>query len=130
MRNFQPALMLVVIIIFTHPLTLLCQDNSTNAATEHVYRIGSGVKPPRAIYSPMAEYTDKARREHQQGTVVIKMVVGTNGLPRDIRVDRSLSPDLDQVAIETAKKWKFAPATKDGKPVAAEIRVEMSFHLG
>jgi outer membrane biosynthesis protein TonB len=27
------------------------------------------------------------------------------------------------------KKWRFKPGTKDGKPVAVEVTVEMSFKL-
>jgi TonB family protein len=108
---------------------MLCQDDSTKAAPETVYRIGGSVKPPRRIYTPAAEYTDKARKERKQGVVVIRMVVGADGLPRDIKVDRSLSPDLDESATDAVRKWKFSPATKDGEPVAVQVNVEVSFHL-
>jgi len=36
---------------------------------------------------------------------------------------------LDQKAIEAVSRWRFDPATKDGKPVAVWIAVETSFHL-
>ena len=60
---------------------------------------------------------------------MIKMVVGVDGLPRDIKITRPLSADLDESAINTVKKWKFAPGTKDGEPVAVQIVVEVSFRL-
>lgn len=130
MRNFQLALTLAVFAAFAQSLPLLCQEESTKPAPEQVYRvIGGNVKAPRAIYAPNPEYTQKARKERQQGVVLIRMVVGPDGLPRDIKVTRSLSADLDESAINTVKKWKFAPGTKDGEPVAVQIVVEISFNL-
>ena len=55
-------------------------------------------------------------------------VVGTDGKPRDIKVVRSLGLGLDEKAIEAVQKWRFDPARKDGKPVAAQINVEINFH--
>jgi len=130
MRNFQLALTLAVVAAFAQPLLLLCQEESAKPAPEKVYRvIGGSVKAPRAIYAPDPEYTEKARKERQQGTVLIRMVVGSDGLPCDVEVYRSLSADLDESAVNTVKKWKFAPGTKDGEPVAVQIIVEISFHL-
>jgi TonB family protein len=50
-------------------------------------------------------------------------------VPTEITVAQTLSPDFDQAAIDAVKHWKFAPATKGDKPVAAQIAVEMAFHL-
>ena len=112
------------------PVPTLGKGNLTKATPERVYRVvGGEVKAPRVIYDPEPEYTEKARKEGKEGTVVIKMVVGSNGLPRDIKVIRPLDPDLDESAINTVEKWKFAPGTKDGEPVAVQIIVEVSFHL-
>jgi TonB family protein len=57
------------------------------------------------------------------------MIVGADGKPRDIRVQRGLGMGLDQKAIEAVKQWKFDPATKDGRAVAVQINVEVSFKL-
>jgi TonB family protein len=110
------------------PPISFCQDDATKVAPRTL-RVGGGVKPPRAIHSPPPEYPKEARKERREGTVVIKLVVGANGLPRDISVDRPLSPDLDKAAMDAVKKWKFAPGTKDGEPVGVWIKVEVSFHL-
>jgi TonB family protein len=44
-------------------------------------------------------------------------------------VARSLRPDLDESALETVKTWRFQPAMKDGKPVAVQLNVMVSFAL-
>ena len=94
-----------------------------------VYRIGGGVVAPRPIYDPDPEYSDEARKAKYQGVVVLWVVVGTDGLPKDVRVSRSLGLGLDQKAIEAVRNWRFQPATLDGRPVAVQLNIEVSFRL-
>jgi len=93
------------------------------------FRVGGGVSAPKAIYSPDPEYSEEARKAKFQGTCVLWLVVGPDGRPRDIRVQRTLGLGLDEKAIEAVKTWRFDPAMKDGKPVAVQINVEVSFRL-
>ena len=62
-------------------------------------------------------------------TDALSMPIGADGKPRDIRVQRGLGMGLDQKAMEAVKQWRFDPATKDGRPVAVQISVEVSFKL-
>ena len=39
------------------------------------------------------------------------------------------APSSIEAAIDAVKNWKFSPATRDGKPIALEIKVEVNFHL-
>jgi protein TonB len=94
-----------------------------------VFRIGGGVSAPKATYAPDPEYSEEARKAKYQGVVVLTLIVGADGVPRDIRVTRSLGLGLDEKAIETVKTWKFDPGTKDGKPVATYANIEVQFHL-
>jgi len=93
------------------------------------YRVGGGVSAPRVLYSPDPEYSEEARKAKYQGTVVLWVVVGPDGRPRDIRVQRSLGLGLDEKAMEAVRTWKFDPARKDGQPVAVQINVEVNFRL-
>jgi len=94
-----------------------------------VFRIGGGVSAPRAIFAPDPEYSEEARKAKYQGTCVLWLVVGPDGRTHDIRVARTLGLGLDQQAIEAVKQWKFEPAMKDGKPVAVQVNVEVTFRL-
>ncbi len=60
---------------------------------------------------------------------MLELVVTPNGLPEDIKVAKSLGPELDKKAIEAVKTWRFEPAIKDGKPVMVKIKVEVKFAL-
>ena len=42
---------------------------------------------------------------------------------------RGSEKGLDESAVRAIKQWKFAPATKDGRPVAVMMTVEMNFSM-
>jgi protein TonB len=94
-----------------------------------VFRVGGGVSAPKEIYAPEPEYSEEARKVKQMGVVVLRLVVGPDGNPRDIQVVRTLGLGLDEKAIEAVRKWRFEPAKKDGKPVAVSVNIEVNFHL-
>lgn len=94
-----------------------------------VFRVGGGVSAPKEIYAPEPEYSEEARKVKQMGVVVLRLVVGSDGNPRDIQVVRALGLGLDEKAIEAVRKWRFEPARKDGKPVAVAVNIEVNFHL-
>jgi TonB family protein len=94
-----------------------------------VFRVGGGVLAPRPLSTPDPQYTDQARKAKIEGTCVLGMIVGPDGKPHDIRVQRGIGMGLDQKAIEAVQQWRFDPATKDGRPVAVQINVEVSFKL-
>ena len=94
-----------------------------------IYSVGGGVSAPRAIYDPDPEYSNEARQAKYQGTVYLSVVVDAEGRPRDIRVQRSLGMGLDEKAIEAVRGWRFEPGRKDGRTVAVQVVVEVSFRL-
>jgi protein TonB len=80
------------------------------------------MRPPR--------YPATAIRRHEEGEVVLKVLVGVDGAPLKIEVERSSrSRDLDQAAIEAVKNWKFNPSVRDGRPVEGWALVPISFKL-
>ncbi|HZS28960.1 MAG TPA: energy transducer TonB [Candidatus Angelobacter sp.] len=99
---------------------------------EPIYKFGkdkNDIKPPRATYTPEPDYTDEARRSKFQGTVVLGLLIDKNGQVCRITIERPLGKGLDEEAVESVKKWRFKPATRNGEPVAVEMKVEVSFQL-
>jgi protein TonB len=88
--------------------------------------VGAGVSQPRVVRQVQPEHP--ARGFRISGTVLIGLVVGSNGEPRDVHVVKSLEKEIDQSAVEAVQKWRFEPAKKDGKPVAVKVSVEIRFH--
>jgi len=84
---------------------------------------------PVPIYSPDPEYSDEGRRARLQGTVVLQVVIETDGKTRDPKVLQSLGLGLDEQAMKTVALWRFKPALKNGKPIAIYANVYVGFHL-
>lgn len=84
---------------------------------------------PVPIHRAELEYSDEARRMKITGNVLVSMLVTVEGLPTEIRVERSLGHGLDEKALEAASQYRFRPAMKDGKPVARRVNIEMNFQL-
>ena len=54
--------------------------------------------------------------------------IDAQGNPTNVVVDKSEPPGVfDQASIDAARKWKFQPAVKDGRPVAGRISVPVQF---
>ncbi len=94
-----------------------------------IYQVGGGVSTPHAVFDPEPEYSEEARRAKFQGSVILSAIIGSDGRPRDLRVARSLGMGLDEKAMEAVNKWRFAPAMKDGYPVAVQVNIEVIFRL-
>ncbi|MFO1300878.1 MAG: TonB family protein [Burkholderiaceae bacterium] len=83
---------------------------STRSAP-HVDATWSGNTPP--------PYPGMARRLGDQGEVRLDVHVGADGRVTEVRLKQSSgSTLLDRTAIDTVRKWRFKPATVDGRPVA------------
>jgi protein TonB len=63
--------------------------------------------------------------------VRLDVVVLDTGKVGDVKVSQSLDMEygLDTQAVEAARQWLFEPGTKDGKPVAVRVSLEMRFTL-
>jgi TonB family protein len=84
---------------------------------------------PSVIQQVPPVYTDEARAKKISGSVLLSVVVGTDGKAGDIQVVRSLDPGLDQRAIEAVQKWVFRPGMKNGAPVTVRAQIEVNFKL-
>ncbi len=94
-----------------------------------IYSVGGGVSAPIPIYKPEPAYSEEARKAKYQGTVVLWIVVDTQGKVIDPKVVRPLGLGLDEKALETVRTWKFKPALRNGSPVPVRVIVEVSFRL-
>jgi TonB family protein len=84
---------------------------------------------PTILYREKAKYTEDARLNKVEGTVVLTIVFGADGRIHDIRTVRGLPHGLTESAIEAARKIRFHPAVQDGKPTPVRATLEFSFAL-
>jgi TonB family protein len=81
------------------------------------------------LYKEKARYTEEARQNKVQGTVVLSAVFTSDGRVTQVRVIRGLPDGLTEKAIEAAQKIKFQPATKSGVAVTVRGQLEFTFNL-
>lgn len=86
---------------------------------------------PKLLYSPGPEFSEEARRQKRRGqfNVVLVAVVNTVGGTQNICLMESAGYGLDAKATEAVQKYRFEPASKDGKRVAARVSLTVKFHL-
>ena len=83
--------------------------------------------------NPVPAYPRSALRAGQEGAVMLRIDIDARGVPTDVQVvERSGDRDraFDRAAIEAARQWRFQPATRNGEPVAATVRLPVEFRRG
>jgi TonB family protein len=109
------------------PRPEIIRNGSVVQPAETVYRPGNGVSPPEETYSVEPEFTDQARKARLGGSVLVGLIVGADGSPRNVHIERPLGMGLDEKAMDAVRQFRFKPGMKDGQPVACEISIEIAF---
>jgi iron complex outermembrane recepter protein len=84
------------------------------------------VTPPAPKTVLIAEWP-AGREQAHDAIVPLVLVVDSSGGVTDAQVEASLSPELDAAALRAAREFQFEPASDDGVPVAAKIRIVVRF---
>ena len=84
---------------------------------------------PLLLYKMEPEYPEEARKAKYQGTVALDIEIDSSGRVITLRVTRSAGLGLDEKAMKAVKQWRFRPAMKDGRAVAVQAPVDLSFRL-
>jgi TonB family protein len=80
-------------------------------------------------YMPNPPYSKEARDAKFQGTILVDGVVMPDGKVTNLRILKSPGLGLDQVVLETMKKWKCTSTTHDGKRVSTKVNFQINFRL-
>jgi protein TonB len=82
------------------------------------------------LNNPRPDYPRLARRNGEEGTVTLRVLVTRQGVPVRVETDKSSgSTLLDSAALDSVKHWRFVPARKGLEPVEEWVRVPIVFRL-
>jgi TonB family protein len=97
-------------------------NKETNVATP-----ATGI---RILSKPRANYTDAAKENGIEGTVIVRVTFLANGQIGSVTPVRGLGFGLTEQAIAAARNLRFEPASKNGQPYSVTKMVEYVFFLG
>lgn len=80
----------------------------------------------RLVHHVQPAYPADARREHLEGTVILKAVVDENGRVEGVRLVEG-NPTLAAAAIGAVKQWRYRPYLRDGQPQPFKTVVLVDF---
>ncbi|HEV2296922.1 MAG TPA: TonB family protein [Candidatus Acidoferrales bacterium] len=99
------------------------------AAPEPVVRLGGDIQQPKLLSSVAPVYPGLAKLNNVQGDVIIQAMIGISGNVTSMKVVSGPSL-LRDAAMSALRKWRYAPAKLDGKPIAQQYVVTIRFRLG
>jgi protein TonB len=82
------------------------------------------------LQNPKPAYPPISKRLGEQGKVIVRVLIGTDGTAQKAEVAESSGFDrLDQAAVTTVLKWRYVPGKRGGVPEAMWFRVPINFVL-
>ena len=86
----------------------------------------------RPLYkqNPRPPYPRVARKRGYEGIVIVRALVGIDGLVNEVRLDESSGHEtLDIAALKTVQRWAFEPAVRGTEKVEMWVKIPLRFSL-
>ncbi len=82
------------------------------------------------LNNPKPAYPPLSKRLGEQGKVVVRVLIGTDGRAQQAEIRTSSGYDrLDLAALATVRQWRYVPGTRNGMPEAMWFNVPINFVL-
>lgn len=89
-----------------------------------------GIEPPEKISAPAANFYEGARALGIQATVVLDVVIGSDGQTTHPRlVEKGPMETLTLAAADSIRAWRFRPARRGEAEVPCDYRLSVAFKL-
>jgi TonB family protein len=102
---------------------------TVDAGAEPAYNVGGKTLPPKMTVQTNYKYSPTALQMEINGTSVVHLRIGTDGVPVGIQVVRALGAGLDEQAMDASAHDRFSPATREGVAVPVNVNIEAHFSM-
>lgn len=82
---------------------------------------------PRVKNVVQPAYPLELREKGVVGGAILELLIDAEGKLTSVTTLRASHPEFEAAATDSVKKWEFAPAQKDGKPVESRSRLAIVF---
>ena len=83
------------------------------------------------LRNPKPPYPRMSTTMGEQGNVMVRILVGVDGLPKEVELQKSSGFErLDNAALSGVKQWRFVPGKRDGVPEEMWMGTTVKFVLG
>lgn len=101
-------------------------DRGTATATT-TRRISTGVVAPKLIHIvDVATESPSPFSFAGPHTIVVGMIVGTDGVPTDLKILQSAGPLMDKDVLTAVSQYRFKPGTVSDQPVAIPLNLSIN----
>ncbi len=139
---YTRALMYVASVVLTSAIvarTGMAQDPCALRECPELQECTEQGTPALAVAAPQdmpqvkkqvpPHYPELLQRAGIEGEVLLQATIDETGKVVSIKTMKSTNMDFIEAAAEALKKWEFAPAMKEGKPIKAEVTIPFKFKL-
>jgi TonB family protein len=109
--------------------THVAQLSPKRQANAQASKIGNGIAAPMILHKIEPSYSPEAHAAKAQGTVVLTVVIGTDGKACDVQLHKGVGYGLDEQALDAVAQWTFKPGMRDGMAVPVQASIEVNFRL-
>jgi len=82
------------------------------------------------LNNPKPSYPAISKRMGEQGKVILRVLIGTDGSPQKVEINKSSGFErLDRQAQEAVMRWRFTPGKRNGVPETMWNLVPVNFVL-
>jgi TonB family protein len=96
---------------------------------ENVYPPGALTTRAVMLAKPNPDFVAQARNHGTKGEVVLRLVLAADGTVQHILALKPLPDGLTEASVAAARRIRFKPATKDGRPVSQIMTVSYNFNV-
>jgi len=137
----MPRLFRVSLALALLTISLAAQSADPQPDANGIYHLGNGILVPQCTHKGLPETTEEARKRTTSGVALVGVIVEPDGTVGSAKIIKSVADayknkedhdaalTLDPKAVDAARQYRFEPTIVNGKPVALELKIEVTFQF-
>ncbi len=127
-RALMAMAAVVLVALFTTSALALHLEAPAPAGQQQV---SGGIMAGQLVYKVPPVYPAEAKAHHDtlDGPVMLRVIIGKDGVVQNIMVQQSLRRDYDMSALEAVRQWRYEPYLLNGEPIEVETTVTVTYSI-